>query len=150
MNKRFLIVVSLLIALPLYADFRSIERVLRARLGEPTWIPFLGLARVASNVVHPKGVHDFQLSVFEHGGLDGEEAALLMSREAKGFTRLVHSRSRNGEWTFVYCKPGAGNRVELLILTSDSGETVLIRCDVDARTFADEMGEPEKFAQMGR
>jgi len=27
---------------------------------------------------------------------------------------------------------------------------VLIRCDVDARTFADEMGKPEKFAQMGR
>jgi hypothetical protein len=149
MNKRMLMVVSLLIALPLYADFRSIERALRTRLGEPTWIPFLGLARVASNVVHPKGVHDFQLAVFEHGRLDGEEAALLMSREAAGFTRLVHARSR-GEWTFVYCRPGAAGRVELLILTSDASETVLVRCDVDAQTFADEMDEPETLARAGR
>lgn len=150
MNKRLLIAVSLLIALPLSADFRSIERALRTRLGAPTWIPFLGLARVASNVVHPKGVHDFQLAVFEHGGaFDGQEAALLMSREAAGFTQLVHARSR-GEWTFVYCRPGVAGRVELLILTSDSNETVLVRCDVDAQTFADEMDEPEKLAQMGR
>jgi hypothetical protein len=149
MNKRMLIVVSLLIALPLYADFRSIERALRTHLGEPTWIPFLGLARVASNVVHPKGVHDFQLAVFEHGRFDGKEAELLMSREAAGFTRLVHARSR-GEWTFVYCRPGAAGRVELLILTSDASETVLVRCDVDAQKFAEELDEPEKLARAGR
>jgi hypothetical protein len=149
MNKRTLIIASLLLALPLYADFRSIERALRTRLGSPTWIPFLGLARVASNVVHPNGVHDFQLAVFEHGSLDGEEAATLMSREAAGYTRLVHARSR-GEWTFVYCKPGEGGRVDLLILTSDASETVLVRCDVDAQTFADQMDKPEKLASIAK
>jgi len=149
MNKRALIIASLLLALPLYADFRSIERALRSRLGSPTWIPFLGVARVASNVIHPNGVHDFQLAVFEHGSLDGAEAAVMMAREAVGYTRLVHARSR-GEWTFVYCKPSEGGRVDLLILTSDASETVLVRCDVDAQTFVDGMDKPEKLASIAK
>ena len=149
MTKRALIAISLLIALPLYADFGSIERALRAKIGAPTWIPGLGIARFASNIVHPNGVHDFQLAVFEHGGFDGEEAAQLLAREAAGFTQLVHARSRN-EWTFIYSRPGKGDRVELLILSSDSDETVLVRCDVDAEAFARSMDQPERLASMGR
>ena len=149
MNKRAWIAVSLLIALPLYADFRSLERALRARIGAPTWIPGLGIARLASNIVHPDGVHDFQLAVFEHGGMDGEEAAQLLAREATGFTQLVHARSRH-EWTFIYSRPGAGDRVELLILTSDHAQTVLIRCDLDADAFARSMDEPQRLASIGR
>lgn len=149
MNKRLLIAFSLLIALPLYADFDSIEHALRAQLGSPTWIPFLGLARAASNVVHPDGVHDFQLAVFEHGKFDGREAALIMAREAPGFSQVVKSRSR-GEWTFVYCRPAANGRVEVLILTSDATETVLLRCDLDAAAFARSMNDPETLASLGR
>jgi len=149
MNKRLLVVASLLIALPLYADFNSIERALRTHLGSPTWIPFLGLARFASNVVHPKGVHDFQLAVFDHGQFDGREAAQMMSREAAGFRPLVHARSRH-EWTFVYARPNESGRVELLILTSDSSQTVLVRCDVDADQFARSMNEPKHLASMAR
>jgi hypothetical protein len=149
MNKRSLIAISLLVTLPLYADFGAIERALRAKMGHPTWIPGLGIARLASNIVHPEGVHDFQLAVFEHGRMDGEEAAQLMSREAVGFTQLVHARSRH-EWTFIYSRPGKGDRVELLILTSDSDETVLVRCDLDAEAFARSMDRPEKLASVGR
>ena len=147
MNKRLLIAFSLLIALPLYADFNSIERALRARLGSPTWIPFLGLARAASNVVHPNGVHDFQLAVFEHGKFDGSEAALILSREAPGFSPVVKSRSR-GEWTLVYCRPAENGRIEMLILTSDATQTVLVRCDVDAEAFAKSMDNPETLASI--
>jgi hypothetical protein len=149
MNKRVWIAVSLLIALPLYADFGSIERALRAKIGPPTWIPGLGIARLASNIVHPDGVHDFQLAVFEKGGMDGQEAAQLMAREAVGFTQLVHARSRH-EWTFIYSRPGKGDRVELLILTSDHEQTVLIRCDLDADAFARSMDKPERLASVGR
>ena len=149
MTKRTLIVVSLLIALPLYADFGSIERALRAKIGAPTWIPGLGFVRFASNIVHPDGVHDFQLAVFEHGGMDGEEAAQLLSREAAGFTQLVHVRSRR-EWTFIYSRPGKGDRMELLILTSDREQTVLVRCDLDAEAFAKSMDRPERLASIGR
>jgi len=147
MTKRAWIAVSLLIALPLYADFGSIERALQARIGAPTWIPGLGFARLASNIVHPDGVHDFQLAVFEHGGMDGEEAAQLLSREAAGFTQLVHVRSRH-EWTFIYSRPGKGDRMELLILTSDREQTVLVRCDLDAEAFAKSMDKPERLARI--
>src|SRR5436305_15259923 len=82
MNKRAWLAVSLLIALPLYADFGSIERALRAKIGAPTWIPGLGFVRFASNIVHPDGVHDFQPAVLEHGGMDGDEAGALLTRDA--------------------------------------------------------------------
>ena len=149
MTKRALIALSLLIAIPISADFASIERALRVKLGSPTWIPFLGLARVASNVVHPKGVHDFQLAVFEHGGLDGEEAAQILAHRTGGFSQIVHARSR-GEWTFIYGRPREHDRIELLILTSDHEQTVLVRCDVDAEAFARSMDEPERLASIAR
>lgn len=149
MSKFVAISLSLLIALPLYADFNSIARALRSELGSPTWIPFLGLARVGSNVVHPNGVHDFQLAVFEHGRFDGHQAALLLSREAPGFSPMVRAQSR-GEWTLIYSRPSENGRVELLILTSDAHETVLVRCDLDAATFARSMDKPETLASVAR
>jgi len=149
MNKRLLLAVTLLIALPLHADFGSIERTLHSRLGAQRWIPFLGVARFASNVIHPRGVHDFQLAVFERGRFDGQEGAMIMSRQAAGFTQLVKSRTRDG-WTFVYCRPASTGRVEVLILTTDAKETVLVRCDVDPHAMAESMGKPKKLAAMGR
>jgi len=131
MNKRIVVFLAVaFIALPLYADFRSVERALRVRLGAPKWIPGLGLMRFAANVIHPNGVHDFQLTLFENGDLDGPDAARMMSREAPGFTPLVRQRER-GEWSLIYARPAARGRVELLILHRESDQTVLVRCDVD-------------------
>jgi hypothetical protein len=126
-----------------------LELLLGTRLGKRVWIPFIGVARVASNIVHPKGVHDFQIAVFDQGGFNGDEAAALLAREAAGYTQIVHARSR-GEWTFVYGRPNASGRMDLLILTSDARQTVLLRCDVDAAQAARSMKKPESFTAMGR
>jgi hypothetical protein len=155
MNKRVLLAALLIaFAAPLYADFRSIERALTARLGRPTYIPLLGLVRVATWVAHPEGVHDFQLAVYEgpRRGVDGVEIERIVAREVPpGFAPLVRARSRNGEWTFIYARP-SGNRVELIVVAHDhgDGDTTLIRVDVDAVRVAREMGDGHRMVKIAK
>ena len=155
MNKRALLAVLLIaVAAPLYADFSSIERALTTRLGRPTYIPLLGLLRLATWVAHPEGVHDFQLAVYEgpRRGLDGVEIERIVAREVpRGFAPLVRVRSRNGEWAFIYARP-SGNRVELIIVAHDhgDGDTTLVRVDIDAVRVAREMGDAHKMVKIAR
>jgi hypothetical protein len=156
MNKRLLFA-ALLIALaaPLYADFNSIERALTVRLGRPTYIPLLGLVRLGTWVIHPKGVHDIQLAVYEgpRHGFDSVEIERIVSREVpKGYSPLVRTRARNGECAFIYARPRGDNRVELLIVAHDKGDgdTTLIRVDVDAVRVAKEMGDAHGMVRMAR
>src|SRR5215212_6695883 len=115
MTKRVLFAALLIAAAaPLYADFGSIERALTARLGAPTTIPLMGIVRLVTWVAHPEGVHDFQLAVYEgpRRGVDSLEIERIVAREIpRGFTPLVRTRARNGEWTLIYARP-SGNRVE--------------------------------------
>jgi hypothetical protein len=155
MNKRLLIAALLIaVAAPLYADFNSIERALTVRLGEPTYIPLLGLIRLGTWVVHPKGVHDIQLAVFEgpRHGFDSVEIERIVSREVpKGYSPLVRTRSRNGECAFIYARP-RGDRVELLVVAHDAGDgdTTLIRVDVDAVRVAREMGDAHAMVRIAK
>src|ERR1051325_9100345 len=155
MNKRLLFAALLLaVAAPLYADFNSIERALTVRLGKPTYIPLLGLVRLGTWVVHPKGVHDIQLAVYEgpRNGFDSAEIERIVSREVpKGYSPLVRTRARNGECALIYARP-RGDRVELLVVAHDAGDgdTTLIRVDVDAVRVAKEDGETVEGAVARR
>jgi len=154
--SRRIVVAALLIAVaaPLYADFNSIERALTERIGRPTYIPLLGLVRLATWVARPEGVHDFQLAVYEgpRRNVDGVEIERIVSREVpRGFTPLVRTRARNGEWAFIYARP-RGDRVELIIVAHDhgDGDTTLIRVDLDAVRVAREMGDAHKMVKIAR
>jgi hypothetical protein len=144
MNRRVLVALLLIAAAaPLHADFGSIERALTARLGAPTYIPLLGLVRLGTRIVQPDGVHDFQLAVYEgpRRALDGAEIERIVAREIpRGFSPLVRTRSRNGEWTFIYARPN-GNRLEMFVIAHDGGDTTLVRVDVDAERVARNIGD---------
>lgn len=138
-------ILLLLVALPAAADFRGVERDLRSRLGSPTYVPFMGVVRFATWIAHPKGVHDFQLTMWEESAaaIDGADLEKTLLRGlAPGFQPLVRVRAK-GEWTFIYARP-RGDRFEMMLLTHDSSDTVLIRADVDAeelsRTINDRHG----------
>ena len=121
------------LAVPAHAGFDDIVYSLESRLGRSTWIPFFGLARSFVRVAHPEGVHDVQLAVFEgKGRLDPLDAQELMSRHAgRDFMPLVRVRSRRQhESTFVYARPLRGY-LELMVLTNDGDDTVLVRVVVD-------------------
>ena len=144
------------VALPLHADFASIARAIDAKHGvKRVWIPFLSIARVAVRMIEPQGVHDFQLATFEGADdLDPRELQnIIRTRAGAGFVPLVQVWSKkSSEWSFIYARPSAKtDRLELLILTRDSSDTVLVRVDVDANIVARELkDEPQSVTNMAR
>jgi len=155
MTKRVLFAALLIaVAAPLYADFGSIERALTARLGSPPTIPLMGIVRLVTWVAHPEGVHDFQLAVYEgpRRGVDSLEIERIVAREIpRGFSPLVRTRARNGEWTLIYARP-SGNRVELVIVAHDhgDGDTTLLRVDLDAVKVARNMGDGHALVKIAK
>ena len=157
MNKRLLLSAALLLAtaLPMYAGFGEVARAIDRHHGlHRRWVPGLGIARFLVWVVRPKGVHDFQLVTYEgRGDVDPQEMrALMQSNAGEGFTPLVRAWSRkSGEWSFVYARPHPNSaRMELMILTHDDDDTVLVRVDVDAEIIARELGDPRGVARYAR
>ncbi len=158
MNKRVVLALALftVVTLPLHADFASIARAIDAQQGvKRVWIPFLGIARVAVRMIAPEGVHDFQLATFE--GADGVDPRamhdILRSKIGAGFVPLVQVYSRKArEWSFIYARPSrGGDRLELMILTHDDEDTVLVRVDVDANAIARELRDsPRGVTEMAR
>lgn len=136
-------VISILLAAPLQADFGQIARSLDSHLGSRMWLPFLGLGRFFVRTIHPRGIHDFQLAVFEdhRQGIDPLELEELMRRgTGKGFAPLVRVRSnRSGENVFVYARP-RGRNVEMMILVHERNETVLVRLVANAEVAMREFG----------
>ncbi|MGZ8831327.1 MAG: hypothetical protein ACXW2Q_13240 [Thermoanaerobaculia bacterium] len=124
---------AIFLSIPAHAGFNDVLAGLESRLGRSMWIPFFGFARTFVRVGHPRGVHDVQIAVFEgKGSLDPAELDTLMrSRAGRDYAPLVRVRSRKQqESTFVYARPH-GDLLELLVLTNDSDDTVLVRVVVD-------------------
>jgi hypothetical protein len=145
MTKRLLaLVLFAAAALPLHADFDEVARAISHEHGlHRRWIPFLGLARVAVWMVDPAGVHDFQLVTFEGGDAADPRRLgdIMRSKIGPGFAPLVQVWSRRTrEWSFIYAKPSAnGKRVDLMVLTHDDEDTVLVRVEVDTEAVAREL-----------
>lgn len=155
MIKRSIVAATLLLLLaqPAFAGFRDIAGTLEDEFGfRRTWIPFLGMARLAVWTVHPKGVHDFQLAVYENRpDVDPRDVERMLARKVpKGFMPLVRAHSaRKGEWSFIYARPARNGRtVELLVLAHDGDETVLVRVAADTEIVARELDNPIKVRHI--
>lgn len=131
-----LLFVLVLTAAPLHAGFNEIADGLEGQLGRSTWIPFFGVARTFVRISHPDGVHDIQLALFEgKGRMNALEAErLIAGRIGGGFAPMVRSRSKNGEFAFIYARP-VGENLELVILSSDDDDTVLVRVVADPKVM---------------
>lgn len=155
MTRRLTIIAAVVFALaaqPALAEFHNVRKGLR-RLGfEQTWIPFLGLARSVIRVVHPKGVHDFQIAVYENTpDVNGSDLGKMLARHVgRGFTPLVRVHSaRSGESVFIYARPTHNDSiVELIVLSHDRDETVLVRVAADAEVVGREFGDPVRMRQI--
>lgn len=157
MSRKIVVTLALaamiLAAQPVQADdFHRVASGLRTLGFERTWIPFMGLARTFVKIAHPKGVHDFQIAVYEKTpDVTGEEVErMVKSRIARGFSPLVRVySSRRGESVFIYARPSRDNRtVELIVLSHEPNETVLVRVTADAEKVGRELGVPEKVGQI--
>lgn len=153
MIRRFGFLILFLTAVPAQAGFNEILCGLEGRLGHTMWIPMFGLVRTVVRIGHPQGVHDLQLAVFEgKGRLDPRELDALMTAHAgRGYTPLVRVRSKHDqECSFIYAK-NVGDRMELLVLTNDSEDTVLVRVVVDPKVVSRYLNEdPRAVALVAR
>jgi len=143
----------LALALPLHADFNDIVRAIDDHRGvKKIWMPGIGLARFLVWMVRPKGVRDFQIAVFEGAAaLDPYELqGMMRAKVGPGFAPLVQVRSRKSrEWTFIYARPRPNSdRIELVVLTQDDSDTVLVRVDVNADSIARELHEPRNVRRV--
>jgi hypothetical protein len=139
------------VAMPVHAEFSDLAHALDARLGNRTWVPMLGFARMIVRIIEPQGVKDFQLAVFEDAPrVEGRELEQLMQRHVgKGFTPLVRVRSHQ-ESSFVYARPMKGDRMELTVLTQDGKDTVLVRVAVSAEAVAKQLGNAHGVTALAR
>jgi hypothetical protein len=157
MNRRLAAAALLLfvIAQPLHAGFAEVAQAIDSQRGvSRIWIPFLGVARFAVRLVAPEGIHDFQLVTFEGAdNVDPKELQKIMrAKIGPGFSPLVQVWSRkSSEWSFIYARPSADGRVELVVLAHDNEDTVLVRVDVDAVKLARELNDgPRNVTRMAR
>ena len=155
MRRRSLMAATLCIVLaapPAMADFSRVAVGLRSLGFERTSIPFLGLARVFVNIVQPKGIFDFQLALYEKTpGVTGAQVERMIGRQiGRGYSPLVRAHSaRKGESVFIYARPGRNERVvELLILSHERNETVLMRVVADAEVVARELIAPQNVRHI--
>jgi hypothetical protein len=140
-----------------FADFSHVARAMERRLGtNRTWIPFLGVARVLVRTTHLKGVHDFQLAVFEghHKAVSGRDVEqMLRGSVDKSYSPIARVYSaKKGEWVFVYAnaQPKRAGVIDLLIVAHEDSETVVVRVLADAEKVVRELGHPVKMAAIGR
>ena len=145
----------LLVALPLHAGFDSLVRAVETIPGlHRVSMPGLGLVRFAVWMIHPEGVHDFQIAAFEGKGRGdiGQQQleSLIRAHADAGYSPLVqvHSR-RSGELTLIWARP-KGEQVELLLLTRDpNDQTVVLRTVVDIDTIARHIDHPDAPMNAG-
>lgn len=153
MIRRALVVLLLLTAVPAHAGFDEVLGELEGKLGHTMWIPLFGMVRTFVRIGHPSGVHDVQLAVFEgKGRLDPVELERMMqSRAGREYVPLVRVRSRReNESSFIYMRP-INDKMDLLVLTNDGEDTVLVRVVVNPDVVAQYINkDPRNVGQLAK
>jgi len=144
--RRTIAIALFFAALPLYADFSAVVREVQSRTGlHRVYVPFLGLARFAVWIIHPKGVHDIELATFEGNSHDTDGrfiGDLLLKNAGPGFRPLVRvqSNKHGGEWTYIYARP-TGELFELMIATYEGREATVVHAVVDIERMQQTMND---------
>lgn len=94
-------------------------------------IPFLGLADFFVHIVHPAGVKNFKVAVFENlnftAGESNSGLALVMRNALSAdWQPMVRVSSREGEQIYVYAKIDGAN-IKMMVVTVDHDEAVVAR-----------------------
>lgn len=138
-------VAMLFVAASAHADFNSLVDVVSSTRGiHRVWTPGISLVRFGVRIVHPEGVHDFQLAVFEG---DGDLDLDRIVRSNPG-TPMIRVRERSGETTVIWARPH-GDLMEMLLVTHEPDDnTVVLRAVIDGETLAREIVDPRRGSKM--
>ena len=142
MSKRIVTaIIFTLAAATARADFDSLVRVVESSRGmHRIWTPGISLARLGVRMIHPAGVHDFQLALFE-GNADVDFETVLRSTPAPPMVRAHDGRS--GETAVIWARPLRSDLMEMLLLAHDpNDQTVVLRAVIDGEMLARVIADP--------
>jgi hypothetical protein len=148
MTKK-LMVAFLFIAASARADFNSLVHIVASTHGmHRVWTPGISLVRLGVRIIHPEGVHDLQLAIFEGNG-DIDVDRIVRTNSATPVVR-VHER-RSGETTVIWARPVSGDLMEMLLVAHEPNDsTVVLRAVVDGETLARELADPRHAADIAK
>ena len=146
MSKR-LFVILIFVAATAQADFDSLVRAVGSSRGlHRRWTPGIPLVRLGVRMVHPAGVHDFQIAMFEgDGAVDFQR--VIDSTPATPIVR-AHDR-RSGETAVIWARAVSDDLFEMLLVAHDpKDETVVLRAVIDGETLAREIADPKHASRI--
>jgi hypothetical protein len=114
---------------------------------------FMGWLNFIANRVTPEGVSHFQMVIFDDIDSSrtppGEEfessLASLVGPSYQPFVRVHEVRS--GEWTCIYTRETGKTSVEMLIISIDSSDAVLMKMQLKPDAMREWVDEPVKRAR---
>jgi len=115
----------------------------------PMW--GMGLLSFLANCASPAGVSHLKMAVFENvetsrKPLDGDFERFLKTTVGTGYQPFVTVRSnRNGERVYIYAKE-AGERMDLLLISAQQAEAVVMKMRLDPKAMEKWMSEPGAMA----
>ena len=134
------------------ADFRSFAgEVGRTPELKRIWIPFFGLGRLVVRKIHPNGVHDIKLAIFEcQRGNPRVDLAGLVRRhvDSRRWSPMIRAVS-GGEESHIFFED-RGKTIGLFIAVRSDEEVVVLELDVDPETFVRELESGGDFISIGR
>jgi hypothetical protein len=148
MSRRIVFaVIFSLAAASAYADFDALVSVVGSTRGmHRIWTPGISLIRLGVRFVHPAGVHDFQIAVFEgEGNID-------LKRVMRGTpeTPMVRTHdNRTGETAVIWARPLRSDLIEMLLVAHDpNDQTVVLRAVIDGEMLAREISDPRHASSV--
>ena len=146
MSKKLLIV-FLFVTASARADFDSLVRVVESSRGiHRVWTPGVSLVRLGVRMVHPEGVHDFQIAMFEGCG---DVSIERIMRSTPGVPMIRSRDNRTGETAVIWARPLPGDLVEMLLVAHDpNDETVVLRAVIDGQKLAQQISNPRHVSTI--
>ena len=126
------------------ADFNGLVRAVGSQPGlHRDWTPGISLVRLGVRIVHPEGVQDFELAIFDGDShFDNQQFDTILQTSPDTPMVRVHS-NRTGETAIIWARPIGNSRFEMLLMAHDPGDnTVVLRAVVDAERLARELADP--------
>ena len=143
---------AFLLAATARADFNSLLRVVESQPHlHRVWTPGISLARLAVRMVHPEGVHDFQLAVFEgRGRFDSRDFDAVLRTSSERPMVQVHS-NRTGETTLIWARSVGADLIEMVLLAHDpNDDTVVLRAVINGEILAREIADPRHASRIAQ
>jgi hypothetical protein len=114
---------------------------------------FMGWLNFLANRFTPVGVSHFQMVIFD--GIDSSrtppDESFLASLVGPSYQPFVRVQDvRDGEWTCIYTRESGETRVEMLIVSMDSTEAVLMKMQLKPEVLREWVDEPVKKARDSR